>query len=440
MGACKRSAPRGPTASRYHGTGPTARASLDGGDPKVRAFTGFKQSLIRADAGQVGGDLIPPLDTVADQGHLRVPELQEGGLAQTAMIRLSVVGVIKELLGADPVILNPLDSILPFFGFHYLYRVPPTDLCISARSEPQEQLGRSRILFIRVLVVSRHIICVGGPFWGWNTLSIAKFDVNNLNILTLATVLAGGPCIKCSAGKYNLLPGCTACTNQTDTDCINCEEGTASTTEGRDTKCDTCLNGTYSAAGSTACTQCAVGTYSGSRAKSCTGCPLGWWAAVGSAQCTACPPNTYLNIAGQGDASACRPCAQGTYTTRLGNSDPACSSCPAGSFQQGAGCSLCVAGSYSNLGSALCLPCLAGTYSLEGATACVQCPKGTFSATNLTTDCTSCATGTFSVFLGQTVCAFCAQGSYTDIQGADTCSMCKYGEYAAARASTVSVF
>ena len=69
----------------------------------------------------------------------------------------------------------------------------------------------------------------------------------------------------CSAGKYNLLPGCVACDAQVDTDCAKCPLGSASNAVGRNTTCDSCPGGAYSfpakQTGATVCGICPNGTF-----------------------------------------------------------------------------------------------------------------------------------------------------------------------------------
>lgn len=249
----------------------------------------------------------------------------------------------------------------------------------------------------------------------------------------------GGPCIKCAAGKYNLLPGCVACTNQTDTDCVKCEVGTASSVEGRNTTCDACPNGTFSGsvAGATACTKCPNGTYSLGRAGTCTKCPLGWWALEGAVKCTPCPRDTYLNLEGQGDASACIACPEGTVSARLGNPDPACSACPPGTYQLNGVCTACPAGSYSKSASVSCKPCLSGTFSTGNATTCTDCDVGSYTGGNYSSECAFCGAGSYAEFTGMTACVPCKVGFFVEYDGAQACTQCNLGEYAAQGATSV---
>ena len=123
----------------------------------------------------------------------------------------------------------------------------------------------------------------------------------------------GGPCIICSAGKYNTFPGCIACSNTTDLDCSLCEIGTASSALGRNTTCDVCPAGKYSyppnQKGATTCVDCGNGTFSGVGAGNCTPCADGRYSTGGAGVCTLCPTGTY----GGGMVSVCTSCPAGMY-------------------------------------------------------------------------------------------------------------------------------
>ena len=70
----------------------------------------------------------------------------------------------------------------------------------------------------------------------------------------------------CSAGKYNMIPGCKACSSTSDEDCELCALGTYSVAVGRSSVCDTCVFGKYSypasTKGATECRTCADGKFS----------------------------------------------------------------------------------------------------------------------------------------------------------------------------------
>lgn len=247
----------------------------------------------------------------------------------------------------------------------------------------------------------------------------------------------GGPCRACSAGKYNLLPGCTACDAETDTDCTKCAVGTASSVEGRNTTCDPCKAGTASSLDGRTCDACPNGTFSLARAGNCSTCALGWWAAAGSSTCTACPRDTYLDVGGKGGVEACQPCPLGTVSSKLGNSDPQCSACPPGTFQLNGECTSCPAGTYSRTGSVACRPCLAGTYSEANSTVCADCAVGSYNDRNSSAGCQKCGVGTFAELKGATVCLACPVGTISAVNGSSACSDCNKGRFAASGSSTV---
>ena len=250
---------------------------------------------------------------------------------------------------------------------------------------------------------------------------------------------AGGPCVACGAGKFKVTPGCTACTNLTDTDCALCPTGTYSTALGRNTSCDACRAGSFSLTGTTACLTCGNGTYSLDLAGACISCDLGWYAATNSSACTACPQNTYLDVYGRGSILDCQPCPEGTVSPKLGNSDPGCSACPPGTFQTSGACVSCVAGTYSRSGSIKCRDCPPGLYSLDNATACLECPRGLISAGNASGGCSACLPGTYSAFAGGSVCTRCAIGYANALTGSWNCTRCPDGMYAASGESQCSL-
>jgi hypothetical protein len=258
-----------------------------------------------------------------------------------------------------------------------------------------------------------------------------SWSMDNCSCLPGRFGKAGGPCLSCAAGKYKLAPGCTACTNTTDLDCIACPAGAYSTMLGRNTSCDTCRAGTFSLSGATACQICGNGTYSLDLAGACISCDLGWFAAINSSTCTACPVSTFLSDYGKGSVLDCRPCPEGTTSSKPGNSDPGCSACPPGTSETNGLCVSCLAGMYSRSGSIQCRDCQPGTYSIGNTTACLECARGSISAGNASGACAMCSAGTFSAFAGGSVCDKCAVGYVSAGDGAWSCLRCADGEYAA---------
>ena len=246
----------------------------------------------------------------------------------------------------------------------------------------------------------------------------------------------------CGQGKYNNISGCRACSNTVDTDCTLCPIGTYSTMLARNSsECDLCKAGSFSVPanipGAISCGICQNGTYSLDKAGVCIGCPLGWYAPPNSSACTACPVNTFLDVSGKGGIDACKKCPDGTVSSRLGNSDPACSACSPGSYQLNGVCASCPAGTYSRIASVVCSQCPAGSYSLENATGCTVCPAGKFSGNNASGACQSCAIGSYAEepligsLVGASLCLLCPVGWISAGVGARNCSACQSGSYAA---------
>ena len=142
----------------------------------------------------------------------------------------------------------------------------------------------------------------------------------------------GGPCIMCGAGKYNLYPGCKACSNTSDVDCELCALGTASTSLGRDTTCDVCGAGTYSfpvnSRGAQTCEPCGTGFAAPVGSSNCTLCQAGQYAAAGFSACVACPAGTF----GVGLVSACTACDSGKFSLLGSTACTNCSICSIGQY------------------------------------------------------------------------------------------------------------
>lgn len=265
-----------------------------------------------------------------------------------------------------------------------------------------------------------------------------SWDVKNCSCVAGRWGPPGGPCVACAAGKYKQDPGCSVCTDLIDSDCLKCADGTASNTVARVGVCDLCPGGSYSGpVGSTACVVCPIGTFSTTGSKNCTKCTLGWWAPPNSTECTPCPKNTYLDVEGKGSVEDCIPCPLGTVSAILGNSDPACSACPVGTFQLEGVCTACPAGKYSSRASVECSICPVGTYSAASASICTECDAGSYAATNGSTECELCTPGAFAEFKVSSSCTLCTKGYYTDYEGAEECEMCNRGLFSPEGSSEV---
>ena len=167
---------------------------------------------------------------------------------------------------------------------------------------------------------------------------------------------------------------------------------------------------------------CPQGYYCPAATPSAIPCPAGRYGAntglAALTDCTITPAGKYSIAAATTPSGLCRPgyyCpAQSTSNTSL--------ACPAGRYNSayGAGnssfCSLCVAGGYCPLHSALPLVCPAGYYCPSGASAGSACHPGTYSTTLglISADqCLPCTGGYFCNGQGLTApTGVCAAGYY----------------------------
>ena len=187
---------------------------------------------------------------------------------------------------------------------------------------------------------------------------------------------AGGPCILCGAGKYNMFPGCKACSNTTDVDCELCALGTASTSLGRNTTCDVCAAGTYSSPvntrGALTCEPCGIGRVAPAGSSNCTVCAGGSFAAAGFSACVACVAGSFAS----GFVSVCTTCPVGTFAQAAAS---ACVACSAGTFSAALGAT----------SSATCSTCQIGTYAPARASSCIDCPANSWTSTTRAAKCTA---------------------------------------------------
>ncbi|EAR82476.1 hypothetical protein TTHERM_01125110 (macronuclear) [Tetrahymena thermophila SB210] len=146
------------------------------------------------------------------------------------------------------------------------------------------------------------------------------------------------------------------------------------------------------------------------------------------------------------DATTCNPCPQNTCTPAAGtkgNDNTVCIAqlCPQGTSSatgfdtdgKGAGCTSCLAGNYSGVGSKTCTPCPAGTYSsADKSASCQHCDIGTYSTPgsvkcSITTK--QCPAGYSGLNAGYDTdgngagCTKCEINNWSN-QGASQCSPC----------------
>jgi hypothetical protein len=106
----------------------------------------------------------------------------------------------------------------------------------------------------------------------------------------------------------------------------------------------------------------------------------------------------------------------------------------------GLGVVMCPAGSYnpsiSGSDATACLPCATGTYSNSGSSSCLPCPAGSFCATTVTA--TACPIGAYSN-ASWTSCVPCPAGSFASVPGRSSCVTCVAGFYCPANGVTASL-
>ncbi|GMH92364.1 hypothetical protein TrVE_jg2610 [Triparma verrucosa] len=268
----------------------------------------------------------------------------------------------------------------------------------------------------------------------------------------------GSPCLDCEAGKFNenvQQESCTKCGtgryssttgNVIESDCRNCEAGTASSEEFRTTPCPACPEGTSAPApGLGYCRGCVAGTYSDSpwtilcdlcakgkytsaaQSTSCEECVAGTFNLVeGSVTCDKCPAGQKMNDAGDG----CAFCPDGKYSSPGSTSCSNCNETPGYISQAGesgaASCEYCGPGFYADQASQTCKGCKIDTYSVGGVNECIICRSGTKN-TVAATSCSPCPPGTIQA---ENTCSQCEKGEYGEF-GATSCAPCNGdGQYA----------
>ena len=188
---------------------------------------------------------------------------------------------------------------------------------------------------------------------------------------------AGGPCILCGAGKYNLIPGCKACSNTSDVDCELCGLGTASSVLGRNSTCDVCGAGKFSSPanqrGAFTCENCGIGAAAPVGSSNCTTCANGYYAALGASACVVCPAGSFAVA----PASACTSCPVGSFSVGLASSS--CQSCQAGTYST----------AFASSNSSTCTACQVGSYSPQKASACMNCPNNSWNLVQMSSICTA---------------------------------------------------
>ena len=188
--------------------------------------------------------------------------------------------------------------------------------------------------------------------------------------VTLARRSGATTCQKCSAGKFQDVPGLETCQD--------CPIGYSQDEVGIP-YCVKCSPGEFNdVVGATKCKPCAENTYSSKKGKtsSCKPCRIGESSVEGSAKCQKCDAGKY------GDG--CKNCPVGKFRASDDTQAAVCKNCPLGFIQINEASTLCIplvcdAGSYQakdNIG--VCEPCSAGKFqNVKGQQQCETCASGT---------------------------------------------------------------
>jgi hypothetical protein len=145
-----------------------------------------------------------------------------------------------------------------------------------------------------------------------------------------------------------------------------------------------------------------------------TPCPAGSWSEIGNSnpKCTPCLAGTYGPTTG---LTACLNCLVGNY-------------CP---FENMTSVVPCPAGNYCPVASLdSVVPCAVGMYQLNtGSTSCIYCPVGTYqdNPTVGATSCPACAAGSYNPSTGMTTvtaCVTCPVGTWQPNTGSSACIIC----------------
>ena len=172
----------------------------------------------------------------------------------------------------------------------------------------------------------------------------------------------------------------------------------------------------------------------------CSACPSGQGNTGAGQPCAACPAGQ--NSAGIwypdiGMGYFCRQCSSGQYQNEAGKTG--CKTCPAGWWKTGSyatTCSACGAGRYSEYtartSSSSCKACLVGTFGPStGASACINCTPGKYSSGQGWHVCTACPAGYYQNGNGADSCKSCPVGKSRGNTGGGACQDCAAGRYAA---------
>lgn len=211
---------------------------------------------------------------------------------------------------------------------------------------------------------------------------------------------------KCSPGSFVNATKCSPCPDNSISTTPNAKECTACplgfTPTKRRTQCQFCPAGRFiSAADGFECIPCELGKYN---------------PRPGATDCITCPDAQITFELGAKSVLECGFCPKGMFLL-FGEFDVNCSFCPIGQFsdeENATSCSVCEAGTFSNVGSSTCTPCPPGTRGLERPgkpPACPKCPKGTYQNAVGKLKCIPCPTGSKSIRVRKKCTPTCKQGA-----------------------------
>jgi len=219
-------------------------------------------------------------------------------------------------------------------------------------------------------------------------------------------------CKACPANKTsednNICHFCPTGTGYFDGSCKTCPNGWARH-DSDDGTCKECAEGNYST--DNRCVDCRIGFYQDQIGKTeCKYCPNAEYQnEVGQTNCKTCiDPTPQTNLIGKGSTFCCKPnqCDTDKCGPGRDRSSENCTTCPSGRWStQNSNCQDCPKGYIAPTAeSHECTMCSDGEESNSNHTQCSSCPAGTYEEGY---ECKSCARGKFNQHVSQTSCEIC---------------------------------
>ena len=249
----------------------------------------------------------------------------------------------------------------------------------------------------------------------------------------------GGPCTRCVAGKYKIVPGVAACEN--------CSADTFSATVGAtsNASCRSCEGWQVSVSGSSTCTTCQNGLYKPTDSQTCEICLVEHFCASGRA--VRCNEHSTTMPANRTDAGSARDCqckpgyAHRTEEERGTDSnifDNNCHACTPGYYNSefnSTQCSACASGYFSTVNASLsidnCQECPVHTFSGSGHSKCTQCPDNAQAPAG-SGEVGHCQCNVGYSGADDSTCNACGNGKYKNEPGEAACTMCPANSHAPA--------